>query len=357
MKKRIRILFKIYRRKRGFAIINLTMLMVITSVAVVMISFNTAFKEYASVKYLANYTRAQYLAQSGLEAAQMLLRQVPEKMLYQFGILTHPPPVPLGGGIVTFEIEEVSGRINLNTLVNVELDDSENLQTRGRLDRLAEKLHLSNTIWDGVTDWVDANSQSMPKGAEKEDYAALTPPRRIKNGRLHSIEELMMVVGFNYNILYKDLRTEEEKENMEERANQSEEEEIILTEADYILTNNITVYSPFAVTKLKININSAPYHVIFSLSESLSYKHVRDILIARLKNGGRFDKLTDLQQITSLNEPSIYDGKTIYEDISGLIVVNDQLYKIVASSSFRTQTAHVMGIYDKNARRLTYYMD
>ena len=367
VKKSLKLLRRIYtrRNKRAFILLTLTQVMIFLTLASALVIFQTSFKDYKSSRELVNYTKAKFLAQSGLEAALLLLRSVPVAQLYQFGIISHPPPIPLGDGIVTFELQEESGKLNINRLVNF-FDGSENSKTREMLDRLAEALKLRYEMWDNVVDWVDDNSVKMPQGAERFEYENLIPPRRIKNNRVHSIEELLLIPGLTYNVLYDDRRTEEEKEEDNDDDFESEEEKVVLTDDDYRLINNITIYLPYNRDSIDtVNINSAPYHVILALSEVMTPQIAEKILIARLKNGGRFSDINQLATIPQLiTTKTTSDNLNLFQDLTGggdiknaRIDVNDKLYKIVAAASVGSQTAHVVGVYDSLARKLTHYME
>ncbi|MDZ8118561.1 general secretion pathway protein GspK [Pontiella agarivorans] len=55
---------------------------------------------------------------------------------------------------------------------------------------------------DAILDWIDADSNTRANGMEEEDYQALDNPRHVKNGRLESPEELMLVYGITPDLFY-----------------------------------------------------------------------------------------------------------------------------------------------------------
>src|SRR5262249_41429140 len=57
-------------------------------------------------------------------------------------------------------------------------------------------------IANSILDWMDADSDPRPGGAEDEYYMALTPPYHCKNGPLDSLEELLFVKGVTPQLLF-----------------------------------------------------------------------------------------------------------------------------------------------------------
>jgi type II secretory pathway component PulK len=55
---------------------------------------------------------------------------------------------------------------------------------------------------DAILDWIDADDQPRPLGAEYDYYAGLSPPYAPKNGPLDTLEELLMVRGVTPVLLF-----------------------------------------------------------------------------------------------------------------------------------------------------------
>ncbi|RME88288.1 MAG: hypothetical protein D6767_10420 [Candidatus Hydrogenedentota bacterium] len=342
------------RSKKGAIILMVVSAILVLSISVSLVFFSAASDEIKASRYLADRTKARYLAQSGMEAAVMLLTRVPIKYLYEFGILFSPPPLPFEEGLVQFSLSEETGKINLNRLIHT-FDDDPDLRTREMLDKLSESLGISSEIWDGVVDWIDENSSRMPNGFERLDYESLTPPRKIKNARLDSLEELLLIPGFDYNLLYSDLRTKRQKEEMSEEF-LTEEEKLAVTDEDFILANNITVLLPTTLDYGdKININSAPYHVILALNQSMTPDIARKIIVERIKNGGRFERVEDLKPI--LAGITGLTGAPLYDELLPRITVEDILFKIESHAAIRNVEVRIAAVFDRRARKLTMYTE
>jgi general secretion pathway protein K len=222
--------------------------------------------------------------------------------------------------------------------------------------RLSVALGIPADLWHAVVDYIDENNTPMPRGAERDEYERLIPPRRIKNGRLQSLEELLFIPGFDQRLLFEDIRSEDKRKN--QATGLSDIEKATLTPEDYILANNITTYLVYnADTSTdKININSAPYHVILALSEFMTPVAARKIIAERLKRNGRLKAPTDLLPIPELQVKTT-GASTVYTEIIDRITFDNQIYKIVADASIDSQTAQVMGVLDPNAKRLVFYSE
>lgn len=88
---------------------------------------------------------------------------------------------------VTFGLVDESAKLNLNTAT---------LAMLNKLPRMTDALAAA------IIDWRDADSEVSENGGEDEVYARLNPPYRCKNAPFESIEELRLVNGFTYDILY-----------------------------------------------------------------------------------------------------------------------------------------------------------
>ncbi|MDW8305913.1 MAG: type II secretion system protein GspK [Leptospiraceae bacterium] len=346
------------KRRRGFVVLMLVFLILSLTLSSVLVLFSRSLGEYRSAAYQAGRVRAKMLAQSGLETAILVVTRIPPEQLYQFGLFASPISFPLGNGIVSLTLQEETGKININRLVHF-FDDEMDLRTREMLDRLATSFSLSYEIWDAVVDYIDENSTPMPKGFEKEQYLQLNPPRRIKNSRLHSLEELLLIPGFDRRLVYEDIRSEalQQERSMDFL---TEEERLAVTKDDFILANNLTTalpYDPLEATGERININTAPYHVVLSLSEFMTPTIARKIIASRFRRGGRFRNMAEmLQSVPELSQRTTGDI-TLAQEIEQRIVFQDRLYKIVSEASLEGHTAHVMAYFDVVARKITSYLE
>lgn len=142
-------------------------------------------------------TGAYYLARGGVEAGRIILRldtnsyDHPEELWGQ-GV----PSYPAGEGTVSIEIEDLSGRLNLNSIV----DNRGNKQVSyHRFVALCEEvLDLTTAEADelatSLVDWLTADPEFT--SADDSYYLQQQPSYSRKAGTLDAVEELNLVRGF-----------------------------------------------------------------------------------------------------------------------------------------------------------------
>lgn len=97
---------------------------------------------------------------------------------------------------VRFGLVDESGKINLNTLLDLDLDAEQ------QRDLLLELPEMTAEVADAILDWLDPDEQPRQMGAENEYYGTLNPPYSAKNGRLETLDELLEVRGVTTWLLY-----------------------------------------------------------------------------------------------------------------------------------------------------------
>lgn len=108
------------------------------------------------------------------------------------------PPTPVEEGELAGEIRELSGRVNLNNLVQT---DGPDLAEMDQFLRLLAIVGVGDSqaldLRAALLDWLDPDdAPRLPGGAEASWYAAQNPPRRAANGPLAAVAELAQVRGF-----------------------------------------------------------------------------------------------------------------------------------------------------------------
>jgi general secretion pathway protein K len=186
---------------------------------------------------LRDEQKALYAARTGIELARHLLQR--DDPTYDAldedwaRLAEHPGFISEDDeGRFKVTIEDEASKIALNAIV----DKGASYQ---QLRRLLEQLELDPQLIDPILDWLDADHNPEPFGAEEPYYATLTPPYPCKNGPLAAIEELISVKGMTTEILY---GTAEKKG----------------------LISYLSVYSDG-----KVNINTASAEVLQSLSDKI----------------------------------------------------------------------------------------
>jgi general secretion pathway protein K len=144
-------------------------------------------------------TKAEYLARGGITAGRMILQTDRNKYdarddmseLWSIGVQDYP----LAEGTVSVKIEDLDGRLPLNNLVGGILYS----EFRNRFERLCTELALDNpaALADALIDWIDPDDTPLAGGAEDAYYRSLSPPYEATDGPLRSIDELLLIRGFD----------------------------------------------------------------------------------------------------------------------------------------------------------------
>ena len=165
------------------------------------------------------------------------------------------PVLPVGGpgdsiqGEIYGDLTDLSGRFNINNLVNSEGEvDQGSLE---QFQRLLLALGLDVRLAGFALDWIDADREtSFPDGAEDSLYTGIIPPYRTANQILSSPSELAALEGMD-------------KDTMD------------------ILLPHITALPG----RQSINVNTATAAVLQSLDENISLADVESLLAEREAGG------------------------------------------------------------------------
>jgi len=85
--------------------------------------------------------------------------------------------------------------------LNINVASKEQLATLISLVVTDRQVNVSELV-DAIIDWRDSDDEPEPDGAESEYYQSLTKPYSAKNGPFDSVEELLLVKGFDGRILF-----------------------------------------------------------------------------------------------------------------------------------------------------------
>lgn len=271
--------------ERGVAL--LLALMVLALLVALILDFDAdARREYRDAAAFRDNFKATVLTRAAVQAARAVIQQdfLKDKQsgesydaltdLWAFPIQQYP----IGDGILTAQIEDERGKLNLNDLAVSGVLDAKKVKIL-RAKRLFELLQINPDLVDAIVDWVDPDDVPEAAGAETLYYQSLRPPYRAANAPLQTVRELKLVKGMTPEILEK-------------------------------LMRYVTVYPPEGESK--ININTADALVIQALDPSITQTMAAEIIQSR-----PFKKVTDLDNVASAKEtfarlriPPVYDVKT-----------------------------------------------
>ncbi len=184
-----------HTKQTGVALITA---LLIVSIAVTTSVFLTGDHQL-SIRRTGNIINGNqaYLYALGAEALGMSVlhqdRQDSEIDSLEEDWATDTPPLPVDGGFVAGNIEDLQGRFNINNLIK---DGKIDPVSVARFERLLEQFELEPTISQAVIDWLDDNFEAGGSaGAEDDYYAGLEIPYRTANSRFSSTSELRMIRG------------------------------------------------------------------------------------------------------------------------------------------------------------------
>jgi general secretion pathway protein K len=192
------------RERDDAGVILIALLWVLAALSVIALSFSReTLVEVAAARNTRDLSDAYYVARAGLEQAvyKVIERRyaaAPQGLEQQ---ALAPDPIDLGyyegtfgGGTFRVEMQDESGKINLN-FINED-------QLRTLCEVIGIQRPDSDVIVDSVMDWRDADRAHRANGAEDDYYQQLATPYKAKNGRLDTVEELLLVRGVTREYYY-----------------------------------------------------------------------------------------------------------------------------------------------------------
>lgn len=251
------------RSQQGVALVMVLLAMALVVMLAAGMTKNQSVRIYKASHYLAQSQGYSIALGAEAFAKQILFRDYEEDK-QNSAFLDSPDEawarysalLPLDNGVVEVQIDDLSGRINLNDLV----DPSGRVDpvTRERLTRLLQVLGITTVNVDALVDWIDSNDETVSAyGAEDGQYLIQDPPYRAANQPFTSVTELRLLDG--------------------------------ITEPDYRMLAPYVAALP--VSGSGINVNMATLPVIQSLHPELTEAQAESILLQREE--GSFETLQD----------------------------------------------------------------
>ncbi|MEX1095299.1 MAG: hypothetical protein WED34_04585 [Planctomycetales bacterium] len=100
-----------------------------------------------------------------------------------------PLEIDVTGTRLRYGLIDESSKLNLNTL------SESGLSARRKKAALMRLPGMTEDVADAILDWLDPDDEARQNGAEVQYYAALDPPYTPRNGRIESLDELLLVRG------------------------------------------------------------------------------------------------------------------------------------------------------------------
>ena len=186
---------------RGLALVSVLLIVAVTAALAYEIANRHAFGVAVSRHTLAASQAREY-ALGGEQYARQLLHEdwEDETARDKDTLLEHwstTEPFDVDDGSIELRIVDLSSRFNLNSVVG-----SNGAQNAERLKRLFEYSELDPTTVDAWVDWVDADDEVQPYGAEDSDHLLRDPPYRTANQSAADASEIRLALLFESNDEY-----------------------------------------------------------------------------------------------------------------------------------------------------------
>jgi len=183
-------------RRDGVALL-VTLLTLVLIVSLVWEIFRTGARAAQTGAYGRDSIRAELLAEGGISAAKIALREDAGNNSFDTldEVWSRPvPPIELGEGTIRVAVEDEERKINLNKLIlpNGNAPDDQKLAV---FRRLLEILEVNPALADAIVDWIDNDDSPRVGGAESAYYGSLPHPYKAKNDLFDTVEELRLVRG------------------------------------------------------------------------------------------------------------------------------------------------------------------
>lgn len=197
------------RRQRGVVLLLVLLVVVLLTTLLTEFAFSTLV-DLRLAETFRDSTRAYYLAKGGINAGSMLLKEDRNGHdslgeAWHQGVANYP----VGDGTVTIRIDDLGGKLAVNSLVvgnnpqTVAVDRFYRFFSALELPAPADPAELTAAL----IDWLDSGDDTYREirvddrripvaGAETPYYRSLSPAYRCKNGPLHTLEELVNIKGF-----------------------------------------------------------------------------------------------------------------------------------------------------------------
>jgi general secretion pathway protein K len=308
------------RNDRGVALI--LVLLMVSVIVVLTLQLNVSSR--AQVHEAANLgdgIRVLYIAKSGLFAGMGILYEdkadadTLNEAWAQAEGLTEQSKSYFDGGYLELVIEDESGKININKLVE---GSGFNNAMKGLLTRFLSHPRFKlrdpevEALVNAIKDWIDADSEVTGTGAENAYYQGLGKSYTARNAPMESVDELLLVRGVTRELFYG-------------------------TPENPGLYRFLTVYG-----EGKININTAPKEILQALSPG-----VTEDMANRMDDYRR-------NPANSLTDPSWYRKVTGMESMtldSPMLSTKSDSFQIISTGHLLAMKRTIRGVVKRDGEK------
>lgn len=183
--------------QKGVALITVMLILALATVLAVSMSSRQQLDIHRSANVFNFEQSYQYVLGAETWAKLILKRDFEDNKIDSENDdwATVLPPLPIEGGQMSGQIEDLQARFNINNLV---VDGKPHKLYMERFKRLLRNLELNEDLATVMIDWLDSNVETGFSGAEDNEYLNLTPPYRTANQTMHDLSELLLIKGVDF---------------------------------------------------------------------------------------------------------------------------------------------------------------
>ncbi len=196
---------KTERSERGAALLSTLMVVAAMSVTAVL-ALDAVARSTSAAKAISRRANASWALQSAEALARLgiedLMTGTAGRVTDRTPGLGEPLVFPVPGGIMSAELTDASNCFNLNIFAATP-DSTDAVLVEQNIARFQTVLMDAGILSgdaramaESLADWVDADSNQRPAGAEDGVYASGRTPYRAANQPLESVGELGAILGF-----------------------------------------------------------------------------------------------------------------------------------------------------------------
>ncbi|WP_136806697.1 type II secretion system minor pseudopilin GspK [Desulfosediminicola flagellatus] len=316
-------------------------IMVISLLIAVTVQFNRSVRQnyFASAAQLDGQ-RLRMISKSGFTIAAALLEADGKANTYdtlqdQWAVIdVESFPGLFGRGVLNLEITDLSGKLQINSLVQESEGEQEGEEEQNTNENreILNRLLLSGTfgiedeqeareIVDALVDWLDSDDRESDFGAESSYYRSLENSYECQNGPVTVIEDLLLVKGITPELLFGD----------EDRPG---------------LVDYITVYGSDGT----ININTASEELLQAM-HSFMTAELSELLAEFRNEEGNYENLETVEwyrDVTGFPNDIELSGK--------VISTTSSYFKIDAEGVFNDQRRIMTAIVERNKENTVSFL-
>ena len=254
-------------KEKGVALITVMLILALATILAVSMSSRQQLDIHRSANIINFEQSYQYILGAETWAEQFLQRDLSDNKTDSFNDdwATILPPLPIEGGSMSGQVEDLQARFNINNLV--QNGKSQKIYV-DRFKQLLRNLELNEDLASIIVDWLDPNEQVGFLGAEDNVYLNLSPAYRASNQAMGDVSELLLLKGMDVES-YEKLR-------------------------------------PFVCvlkSETNINVNTASAEVLSSIVKDMSVEDAKELIKERNKD--IFEKVEDFIQHPLLKQKKI----------------------------------------------------